>query len=85
MFKKAGFVTASVAAIMMIGGTAFASVESGNDWPGHHDGDQGQSIDFLNDIDILENVNLCGNQVNVIAVPVLNLIGADCSAASVDE
>ena len=83
MLKKAGFITTSVAALLMIGGTAFAG-EHG-DWPSNHDNDDTETVGFLNNIDILENVNVCGNQVNVIAVPVLNIIGADCAAASEED
>ncbi|OZM72091.1 hypothetical protein CFN78_16225 [Amycolatopsis antarctica] len=67
---------------MVAGGTAFASdVHEGPE----HGGGHGQSTNFLNGIDVLENINVCGNQANGITVPVLNNVGADCAAASADE
>ncbi|OZM71643.1 hypothetical protein CFN78_19170 [Amycolatopsis antarctica] len=84
MLKKAGIVVTGAAALMMIGGTAFAAGEPVHEGP-HYGDDHGQSIGFLNDLDVLDNINVCGNQANGIAVPVLNEVGADCSAASADE
>lgn len=85
MLKKAGFITASAAALMMLGGTAAMATEGGSPhhgWPGTSNE---QSQDILSDIHVLENFNLCGNQVNVIAVPVLNVVGADCTAVNIDD
>jgi hypothetical protein len=76
MLKKIGFVTAGVAAgMVMLSG--FASAE-GSDYPGwghdHEGGDQTGLVN-LNNLDVLHNVNanlgVCDNNINVLGVQVV--------------
>jgi hypothetical protein len=75
MLKKIGFVTAGVAAgMVMLSG--FASAE-GSDYPGWNHGDEGNDqvgLVNVNNVDALHNVNVnagvCDNNVNVLGVQV---------------
>ncbi|MBK1783903.1 hypothetical protein [Prauserella cavernicola] len=68
MIKKAAFVAATAAGLMMLGGTAFASqATTGDD-------DVTSQIGLVNTGDILDTVGVCGNDVNVLGVQVTDIL-----------
>ena len=85
MLKKAGAAAFAAAGLMMLGSPAFAApstdVDFGGDaarqFDGFFDGeaeqhDQMGLLNFGNDADVLSNLSLlCNDDVNVIAVPIL--------------
>jgi hypothetical protein len=75
MLKKIGFVTAGVAAgMVMLSGFASAEDVHVGQWPGDDDGHGDVGLVNVNNVDALHNVNanigVCDNNINVLGVQV---------------
>jgi hypothetical protein len=75
MIKKIGFVTAGVAAgMMMLSGLASAEDVHVGQWPGDEEGNSEVGLVNVNNVDALHNVNVnagvCDNNINVLGVQV---------------
>ena len=75
MIKKIGFVTAGVAAgMMMLSGLASAEDVHVGQWPGDEEGNSEVGLVNVNNVDAFHNVNVnagvCDNNINVLGVQV---------------
>ncbi|MBK1783901.1 hypothetical protein [Prauserella cavernicola] len=75
MIKKAAFVAATAAGLMMLGGTAFASQATAGDE------DVTSQIGLVNTGDVLDTVGVCDNNVNVLGVQVTDILNGSGLAA----